>query len=307
MPVEHNYVEDFLQDVKNINPKFTESRSSLKGLFKYLRKTQQVPWTISYASALTFCKSNDSRLIKYEPALKRLISVWGQGGHLPYPTVFKEQKINRVCFRGDDHHPDEIFIIGLVARDGVNSVPEYKGGTFIDNSGTTIKRAGDIRSKTAVCVSTNNEVTGLFPLPKADGPNACAEASAIRPWMYVVYFEKGWNTSETQAVDAIAGWEDPASPAREAPGIGFTLYGQEMVAPVIPTKHIIAAIQIERRFTSKTTGTYRYLSNTLRYNGRYSGPRSFKTAAENFLNHMRNQAWKAFLNPNSGFHASLKQ
>ncbi len=75
----------FLDDVKHINRKFNEEKSSLNGLVDHLRKE----CAIGKRSPLTDYKVNlclgyrtDRRLKKYQPAISRLKDCWGLG--VPY-------------------------------------------------------------------------------------------------------------------------------------------------------------------------------------------------------------------------------
>ncbi|MEW6518190.1 MAG: hypothetical protein AB1461_02140 [Thermodesulfobacteriota bacterium] len=88
----------FLADLKNRTNKFTESRSSVKNLLKYLRDTKDAPLPFaSVDAAKAHCKDrNDKRLDKYEPAIRALVRVWGTG------TAYQAEVARVAAPRGGD-------------------------------------------------------------------------------------------------------------------------------------------------------------------------------------------------------------
>lgn len=99
MPTPQQYYESFLADVRGCTRKFTKSRSSLRGLCQHLEREIGTnnprhfdPDDGDPAKAFNNAKGkcanpNDSRLTKYEPALRRLVKIWGNTRGLPYPLV----------------------------------------------------------------------------------------------------------------------------------------------------------------------------------------------------------------------------
>jgi len=75
-------IDAFAAHVKSLTGTFTESRSSLKNLFIYLRNPlNQTKRFGSAQDALNQCANpNDSRLAKYRPAINSLVAVWGTTG-----------------------------------------------------------------------------------------------------------------------------------------------------------------------------------------------------------------------------------
>ena len=90
----------FQDDLKNRTSKFTQSRSSTKGLLDHLNKTKNNPQPFdSITAAKAYCKKpNDERLKKYEPALKALVRVWGT------PNPYHAEAVVVATHRGGDKY-----------------------------------------------------------------------------------------------------------------------------------------------------------------------------------------------------------
>ncbi|MEM8799353.1 MAG: hypothetical protein AAGF15_04660 [Pseudomonadota bacterium] len=268
-----NHLNDFLNDIKVINPDFTRSRSSLKRLIEHLEKTVAAPQQMTANEAIGRCTNfRSSRLDKYKPAIDRLVSVWGKGGIRPYPKgtyggTLVEVNINRLCFRGDDRPPSQIFGPGFQKR-ALGTKVKYKGFKDVGGRGQVvgpmagITRPGDIDSKTAVCVTPDMNIAALFPLP------ATGEIAAKETWLYMVYISSGYNTHGRQVLDAIKGLaaledlENAGTTQAEradiydqrAKDVMKLIYGRELAADAIPPTQIIGAFKIRRGWAKKKRG-----------------------------------------------------
>lgn len=159
-----------------------------------------------------------------------------------------QQKIGRICFRGDTRDPSSIFRSGFLSRDMKASIkylsgnkhkqmiPRVHGAQYersgfrlinrnVYNKATTRNEAdpnwidaeysvpGDIDSPTAVCVTPRFTMAALFP-PKIEDRDT---------WIYVAHVEKGFNTHGQQVADGLkavrqevlardrAVWENPGT------------------------------------------------------------------------------------------------
>ncbi len=249
-----HHIDGFLAEVKRINPSFTERRSSLEGLFIYLRNTSANPLPMTSFQARQHCGNPlDARLSKYQTAINHLASVWSTPS--PYPGV--EVAIGRMVFRGDGRSPDIIFANGFAAHQA--GAIQYRDAQQ------------DIDPATAVAVSPNPYVAANFPLPSSWGPNAFQMASAETCWVYALYMEHGYNTAGQQSVNALAG----------AGGARAVLYAGEMATGAIPANHVLAAVKVSRTFNWVhipkpadwlSRGTFSFLPATYRENNGYAGP-----------------------------------
>jgi hypothetical protein len=101
----------FLADVQASTKKFTLKRSSLKGLIEELEsqirkftESATAPTRFTdVVAARAYCKKpSDSRLVKYTPAIQRLVSCWGTHAHYPPIPVSPLQLINAVRTKLDE-------------------------------------------------------------------------------------------------------------------------------------------------------------------------------------------------------------
>jgi hypothetical protein len=219
---------------------------------------------MSFDQAVAYCgrPSNDQRLQKYLPAIRRLVSVWGKGGHAIYPIAqdtprLRAEKIERICFRGDGRTPNEIFQSGF-EKQHVNEALSYQNFVVPKDANPNLRlaggmaRGGDISRVTAVCVSADMDLAALFPAPTADNVD---EAQ----WLYVVMLRTGYNTHGRQVLDALKGFRQLATHelgghiAAQAhddrvDAIAMLLYGREMAADAIAAADVLMAIKIKRRW-----------------------------------------------------------
>jgi SAM-dependent methyltransferase len=69
----------------NINDRFG-TRTSIKGLLTHLGNTYGAPQPMTLSEALAHCLlPTDQRIVKYMPAIHRLVACWGRGA--PYPAI----------------------------------------------------------------------------------------------------------------------------------------------------------------------------------------------------------------------------
>jgi hypothetical protein len=270
------HIDGFLDEIKRVNPGFAESRSSLMGLLRQLRNSSANPAAMTLLQAKQFCVNpNDRRLVKYDAALRHLLSVWATAR--PYPG--HEVPIGRMMFRGDDRAPNEIFPDGFSAR---------------ENTGIQYRDAQqDIDPRTAVAASPSPYVAANFPLPESYGPNAFQMASNQPCWVYAFYLAEGFHTVGTQAVNAIAG----------APNARTLLYAGEMASTRIPGNHILAAVAVVRQFNWvhitprpndwMSRGTFNFDPTRWRENAAYTGPyrNEFLPMVRTFLQDQTNRAF----------------
>jgi hypothetical protein len=142
-------MDGFLAELKRMNPRFNESRSSLRGLLTHLQNTKFNPTPLmTVPQACQRCTNpRDSRLTKYQDAIAHLVGVWAS--IKPYPG--HEVSIGRVMFRGDSRTPTDIFMHGFSAkRQGQIQYRDVEQ---------------DIDPKTAVAMSPSAYVAANFPLP----------------------------------------------------------------------------------------------------------------------------------------------
>ena len=85
----------FLGQIKSATSKFTKRRSSLRGLCEYmegqiddyLRRGKPIEPFRSIDDAKSKCRiQHDPRLIKYDPALRRLVECWGRAANFRYTS-----------------------------------------------------------------------------------------------------------------------------------------------------------------------------------------------------------------------------
>jgi hypothetical protein len=323
----------FIDDLKSINPRFNTSTSSLNGLVTYLDRTVQRPSVFStnkneaVKQALKFCTNpSNPKSQKYLPAIERLVQVWGMG-HKAYPLGKRLQKVDikRICFRGDDRPPQEIFAGGFSKRrDGAEA--EYVGNKVVQLADTDptignilgLTKTGDIDSPTAVCVSPNFNAAALFPLPKDRWDN---DITFKNSYIYLVYLKSGYNTNLRQAMDFLEGItqlrelesNETAFATNAAKieahrnrvkAIGQVLYGQEMAADAIDKSHIFAAIEVQRTWKSvkkvvngsgqrrlvtdfKEGGNFRVID--VKRNPAAKYPDGFEVVVNQFLNGLQGQ------------------
>jgi len=261
-----HHLADFLRDVSDINPDFRARYSSLRVLIRRLRWTSRLPVPMTFNEAVSYCGSaHDQRLEKYLPAIRRLVSVWGKGGHAVYPVAqdtprMRAEKIMRMCFRGDSRAPDNIFHSGF-QKQNVNDTVRYQNYvvphevTPNQRLATGMSRGGDVSRVTAVCVSADMDLAALFPAPTADNVD---EAQ----WLYVVMLRTGYNTHGRQILDALRGFKQLATHelgghiqaqahADRVDAIAMLLYGREMAADAIPSSDVLMAIKIKRRWNAE--------------------------------------------------------
>ena len=275
-----NHLNGFLEDVKGINPKFNKTWSCLRKLLNRLESQVKNPFPMHYTDALVLT-GNDSRVQKYKPALQRLTSVWGRGANRPYPlvqhgTVPRHVDMQRICFRGDGRLPQMIFKSGFQKKNAALA-PTYQGGVQQEILGAPnpvlnpmvgFRMAGDIDPDSAVCITPDISVASLFHLP--------VELDRMTwTYVYVVYVEKGYDTSSKQILDGLDGLkslaeltrtdhdvfisgnrvvEKPEMKRLRASALLQNLYGRELATDEIPTKHIWYALKVQRIW-NKTTYT----------------------------------------------------
>jgi hypothetical protein len=87
MPKGEEHYRAFREDLKTCTTKLTRRRSSLKGLLDDMWAAKENPRKyFSSEIAIRKCKNpRDSRINKYRPAIRRMVTVWGS--ELPYPIV----------------------------------------------------------------------------------------------------------------------------------------------------------------------------------------------------------------------------
>jgi len=248
------HIDGFLADVRRANGGFTESRSSLRGLFTQLRATSANPMPMTVIQAKHFCgNANDPRLLKYDTALRNLTSVWGSGK--PYPG--HQVAIGRLMFRGDTRGPDDIFHDGFAAR--LNTGLRYRNAQE------------DIDPTTAVAISFSPYVAANFPLPASWGPNAFQDANNETCWVYALYVEEGFNTMGTQSLNFVGGSQTAVT----------VLYAGEVATGAIPGNRVLACVRATRNFAWVhipkpadwfSRGTFSFQPATWRENNAYSGP-----------------------------------
>lgn len=73
------HFDAFLADVKRrARVRFTESKSSIRGLVEFLRTDQTSPQPLTYDQAIGKLANRwDPRLNKYQPCIRRVVAVWG--------------------------------------------------------------------------------------------------------------------------------------------------------------------------------------------------------------------------------------
>ena len=214
------FLDGFLNDVKGINPGFRTFTSSLRTLVNHLERTvdHPVPMTFDEAYRMGGGRVPSGR-VKYRPAIRRLVSVWGHGPGRPYPrsapasTALHQVDVKAICFRGDFRGPDEVFASGFSPW-GQQGVAVYRGGRVEEVPGqanpvldplTGMKKAGDLDPSSAVCVTPDMHVAALFPLPVQSSTRNSFDPCAEDTWVYMVFVESGYNTYARQVLDALDG------------------------------------------------------------------------------------------------------
>ena len=195
-----------------------------------------------------------------------------------------EQKIGRVCFRGDSRSTLTIFNNGFQPR------KPKMGVTFRPSK-------QDIDPDSAVCVTPRFAVAAFFPGYEGNGPNN--QSAALKTQIYAVYLEKGYNTHAHQASNLIG--NTVIEKAKDV------VYAHELASKNIPAGHVIAAVEVTRNWEARKrwldetanhtyTVSARVLSNT-----RYNGPQAYRVAALEYLDEMAQQVNQTFPSKINGY------
>ncbi|MGH8560173.1 MAG: class I SAM-dependent methyltransferase [Methylococcales bacterium] len=116
------HYNSFIADLRRINPGIRMGErflvvfgtdTSVLGLVQHLQATVNNPVAMTLQQAKNRCANpNDARIGKYEPALFRLVSVWGRGVNLQYPdsAYLRDVPMNRLT---DAKHNFDKVIVAL--------------------------------------------------------------------------------------------------------------------------------------------------------------------------------------------------
>lgn len=263
------HLKGFLEDIRGINPNFNKTWSSLKKLLNRLESQVKNPISMHYTDALVLT-GNGPKVEKYKPAIQRLTSVWGHGANQPYPLVQhgdvpRHVDMRRICFRGDGRVPQVVFKTGFQKKK-IGAVPAYqrgvqeKTGSFVHDPMAGFRMAGDVDPDSAVCITPDINVAALFHLPQS-------LERMTWTYVYVVFVEKGYDTNGKQILDGLHGLsslaeltesdydvyigdtqsvEKPEMKKLRVSALMQNVYGRELAADAIPTKHIWYALKIQR-------------------------------------------------------------
>lgn len=309
----------FQQDVQGINSGFRASTSSLKGLIRHLVENTAYPVRMTMEEALRHCSSfRSARIDKYHPAIERLVGVWGDAWR-PYPSTahgnqLSEVEINRICFRGDLRPPDVIFKEGFLKRDE-NMAATYRSNAVEQTLGQVenpvldpiegFKKAGDLISASAVCVTPDLHVAALFPLPIQRELHNNLQPTDVETWIYMVHTHSGYHTHARQILDGLAGLAElreleqqevinplsdeviPDHDVNEArvDVILQNLYGQEMAVDQVTPDSILFAFKVSRTWNAtKRIRTWTNNVEVIGYEGDYKegGTYTVLDVVENF-------------------------
>ncbi|MBS0640617.1 MAG: hypothetical protein U1E70_10980 [Acetobacteraceae bacterium] len=168
-------------------------------------------------------------------------------------VTWTKQKVNRVCFRGDNRSPTESFATNIWKADSILT-KGFDNPTNIPTYRAQPGMVGDI-AHGGVCVTTRFSVAPLFPL----GSNV------VRTFIYAVWVESAWNTHARQVYDAQKILQDATGgnallrfltlgkfgnknpvPQTQAKDLLWALFGDEIVAEAIPAHHVIGAVACDR-------------------------------------------------------------
>lgn len=197
----------------------------------------------------------------------------------------------RICFRGDDRNPQNIFLPGFRKR-GQGSVLYRRGNNV----------AGDIEPSSAVCVSARISAAAMFPL-KFD----YKQPKVSDTYIYVVGIDTNrlTNTHQLQVRDGMSGLSH-----NSAQDALWPLYAHELALPVILGNQIIAAVKCTRTWHGDNwaSGAIYELHRQIIMNPGCNVPQTYFDAAIDFLqnevaNHRRGTTPKTA----SGYHQSTRQ
>jgi hypothetical protein len=101
------HFDAFIADVKRrAHIKFTESKSSIRGLVEFLRTDLGNPQPLTYEQALAkLANPRDPRLEKYQPCIRRVVTVWGT------PTQYGDAATQVVSLAPQDGIPSGNLVV----------------------------------------------------------------------------------------------------------------------------------------------------------------------------------------------------
>jgi hypothetical protein len=108
-----------MADVRsNAHVKFTESKSSIRGLIEYLRSNMTQPTPLTYEQAMGKVANQwDPRLRKYEACIRRLVTVWGSRN-----ATYGDAARQVLAVRGD--------ALNIVVVDNISNVQRYASAYY---------------------------------------------------------------------------------------------------------------------------------------------------------------------------------
>ena len=154
---------------------------------------------------------------------------------------WKSEKIQRVCFRGDDRSPEQLYTDhflqpATIKQSGLQAQnPSLSPSYRVEKEGTI----GD--AKDGVCVSRLFQTAVRFPLLSA----------RTMTWIYAVWVARAYDTHRYQTLHGMGmimkdQLRYTKMSEQEIKDTLWSLFGEELVVHQIPAHHVIAGLKCTR-------------------------------------------------------------